>query len=194
MVLKSTLLFPPACFVLSLLLNVYSLDQLLLIRLVVLCMVALSQWVIFYAVFIILLNLKGPKLTCLCSQVSCSVGKANHWRRYEVQLGSRAGGCESTMNAFFWWDVSLGTELCLPWIIPCCQEALPRRASVHHFLFSPCAVNCRRGLPFSSSSTGIGSDPWSPWILKEISKMQKGRLDSPCKVALPQCTWPYMLH
>lgn len=154
MVLKSTLLFPPACFVLSLLLNVYSLDQLLLIRLVVLCMVALSQWVIFYAVFIILLNLKGPKLTCLCSQVSCSVGKANHWQRCKVQPGSRAGGCEFAMNAFFWWDVSLGTELCLPGITHVARRLYHYvlQSIIYYFHLVPWTVE--GGCPFAPAAQG----------------------------------------
>lgn len=49
------------------------------------------------------------------------------------------------------WELSFAQ----PRIIPRCQEALALCDSARCFLFSPWAGKCRKGLPCSSSSTGV---------------------------------------
>jgi len=134
--------------------------------------------VIFYALFIILINLKGPKLTCLLSQASCWVGKASH--RWWYKFGSRGGGCKHATRALSWWDLSLGAQLCSAEDYPVLSRGtIVMRIRPPLFVFT-----LGWGLPFSPSSTAVGLVQTSgiSWSWRK-PKTQKERLDPPCKAS-----------
>lgn len=123
---------------------------------------------IFYVLFIILLNLKSASTHMLLFPISLLgwKGKPPMMVQGAVWLWTHPEGSSPDGT----WAEE--TSFAQPRSTSCWLEALQFCDWVYHFLFLPWAGNCSKELSFSSSRTG--SDLWNSWTLKQTSKNGEG--------------------